>query len=724
MKRIILGVSGILSIAALTASALLAAGPTPVPAGAATPAPNLAGPPRPSSKAWTADNGNGTYSNPLFYEEFEDPDPIRVGNDYYLASTTMHMMPAVFLMHSKDLVNWELAGYCADKLDLGPQYELQGGRGIYGQGIWAPCIRFHNGMFYVFANVNGAQTQVYRSKDIKGPWEHNTLPGHHDLSVVFDDDLNKVFMISGGSSPYPIEEVAPDLRSMVPGARHQLVVPNGGTRMGEGHHLYKIKGKYYDVSAIPGAAVNQVVAKADSIDGPWTVTTMVESESLGVTGVPARAGANDRGLWLHQGGIVDTPSGQWWCTIMSDHGDAGRMTSLVPITWDNDFPLIGLPGNLRKAPNTWIKPDTGVYQDPTPAFPHDDNFDGPKLNNTWQWNHVEDDTKWSLTERQGWLRLHSLPVGGANQMLYYARNTLCMKPPAPESTMTVELDGSGMKEGDQAGLGVIQSPCVSIGFVKTAEGLSLQVTSASVGGGGRRGGAGGAGPAVAKGPDNPPTHVWLRLHCNFDTNQCQYSYSLDGKQFTDLGNVFAPSFSTSTTFQGCRPGLYMFNTSGQPGGYADFDNFVCDSPRCAGFERDIPMGKTIVLTSGADGSFLAADVQNNTLVNVVSAGNVPPNARFQVIDVGLGRVLLKASNGKVVSVANNAVVLKEAPDKAADSESFQWVNLMRGDTMLMTLTNHKYLATRPNSPGAVTPSALGASPARKSGAEFKWKVVD
>ncbi len=130
-----------------------------------------------AAKHWTADNGNGTYSNPLFYEEFEDPDIIRVGDTYYLAGTTMHMNPAVQLMQSKDLVNWELAGYCMDRLDLGPAFRLEGGRGIYGQGIWAPCIRYHNGMFYVFTNVNGAGLQVFRSKSIQGPWERNQLPG-------------------------------------------------------------------------------------------------------------------------------------------------------------------------------------------------------------------------------------------------------------------------------------------------------------------------------------------------------------------------------------------------------------------------------------------------------------------------------------------------------------------------------------------------------------------
>ena len=193
------------------------------------------------AKHWTADNGNGTYSNPLFYEEFEDPDIIRVGEDYYLAGTTMHMNPAVQLMHSKDLVNWELAGYCMSRLDLGPAFRLEGGRGVYGRGIWAPCLRYHNGTFYVFSNVNGVGLQVFRSKSFSGPWERNQLPGRHDLSVLFDDD-GKVYIISGNRNPYPIEELTPDLKSFVPDSRRMMHAPG----MGEGHHLYKIGGKYYD----------------------------------------------------------------------------------------------------------------------------------------------------------------------------------------------------------------------------------------------------------------------------------------------------------------------------------------------------------------------------------------------------------------------------------------------------------------------------------------------
>jgi beta-xylosidase len=678
-------------------------------------------------KHWTADNGNGTYSNPLFYGEFEDPDMIRVGDDYCLVGTTMHMNPALEILHSKDLVNWELAGYCMDRLDFGPAFRLEGGD-IYGRGIWAPCIRHHRDTFYIFSNVNGVGLQVFRSKSIKGPWERNQLPGRHDLSVLFDDELHKIFIISGagnrgpeGSTTYPIEELTPDLRAFDTQApKRQMVIPRG-TRMGEGHHLYKINGKYYDLSAIPGGPVDQMVARADSIDGPWQVTYMVQSESMGVTGTaPARAQAQDRGLWIHQGGMCDTPSGEWWCAIMSDHGSAGRMVSLVPVTWAEGFPLIGLPGNLRKAPNTWIKPDTGFTQPPKPTYVWNENFNRGKLHPQWQWNHVPDDTKWSLTEKPGVLRLHSLPAAD----FYHARNTVCQRPPGPECIVTVELDTTGLRVGDTAGLALLSSPYAWIGVVKSTEGMTLQMLT----GGGRRRGPGPASPstnAPTLSPIPPPNRLWLRVHCNFDTDEAVLGWSADGRQFTPLGKPFTMTFQL-TTFQGVRPGLFHFNTSGQPGGYADFDNYVCEEPRARGSEREIPLGKTIALTSGADGSLLACDTQNHTLVNVpAESGGISQRAKFQVVDLGQGRVALTTVTGRFVSADGEAVVLKDLAGKApGNAESFQWVNLMFGDTMLMALTNHRYLATDPNAPGPVTATATGPTPARKGGECFKWKVVE
>ena len=665
------------------------------------------------AKAWTADNGNGTYSNPLFYEEFEDPDVIRVGDDYYLAGTTMHMNPGLMVLHSKDLVNWELASYCIDRLDLGPTYRLEGGN-IYGRGIWAPCIQYHEGTFYIFSNVNGAGLQVFRSKSPSGPWQRNQLPGKHDLSVLFDDN-GKIYVVSGNRSPYTINELNQDITAFLT-TTHKMDAPG----MGEGHHLYKINGKYFDISAIPGGTVDQMVARADSIDGPWKVDRMVQGESLGVTAAtPSRATERDRGLTLHQGGMCDTPSGQWWSIIMSDHGSAGRMVALVPITWDNGFPLIGLPGNLRKAPNTWLKPDTGFTQEPRPTFVHDDNFDSGKLNQWWQWNHVPDDTKWSLTEKPGILRLHSLPASD----FYSARNSLCQRPPGPESVMTVELDTSGLDSGDTAGLALLSSPYAWIGVVKSAEGNTLQVFQG--GGRGRRGAATRPALTPAVAPGVPANHLWLRVHCNFDTDQAVFSWSGDGKQFTPLGSPFTMTFQL-TTFQGVRPALFNFNTSGHEGGYADFDNYTVQEPRARGGEREIPVGKTITLTSGADGTLLASDAKGDMLVNTSPPPTgMPENARFHVMDLGRGRVALKAGNGRYVSVGTDGVVLKDLSTAApGDAESFQWINLMRGDTMLMSLTNHRYLATNPNKPGPVIASATGPRPDRKGGECFKWRALE
>jgi hypothetical protein len=181
-----------------------------------------------------------------------------------------------------------------------------------------------------------------------------------------------------------------------------------------------------------------------------------------------------------------------------------------------------------------------------------------------------------------------------------------------------------------------------------------------------------------------------------------------------------------TTFQGVRPALFNFNTSGQPGGYADFDNYTVEEPRARGIEREIPMGKRVTFTSGADGSLLAADAQSNLLVNLPAAVSVPAkDVQFKVVDLGKGRVALQTGSGLFVSVAEDGVTLKGLTGRApGDAESFLWINLMRGDTAFMSLVSHRYLATKPNETGPVTATAAGPSPARKNGVCFKWKTVD
>jgi xylan 1,4-beta-xylosidase len=166
------------------------------------------------AQSWTADNGNGTYTNPLFYDEFSDPDIIRVGEDFYLAGTTMHCMPGLVVLHSKDLVNWTFLSYALDSLSLCPEFNLRNGKEAYGQGVWAPCIRYHNGMFYIFTNVNNHGMQVYMSKDPKGPWTHKPMNSKiYDSSVLFDDD-GKIYAVYNYNEVRMVE-LKPDMSGVI-----------------------------------------------------------------------------------------------------------------------------------------------------------------------------------------------------------------------------------------------------------------------------------------------------------------------------------------------------------------------------------------------------------------------------------------------------------------------------------------------------------------------------
>ena len=663
-------------------------------------------------RSWAADNGNGTYSNPLFYDEFSDPDIIRVGTDYYLTGTTMHTMPGLPVLHSRDLVNWTFIGYAFDRLDLGPDFRLEEGKSIYGGGIWAPNFRYHDGTYYIFANVNRFGLQVYRATDPRGPWKHNRIEqGLHDISVLFDDD-GKIYAVYAANT-IRIVELNSDLTALVPGTDRVLIERSQG--MGEGSHIYKIKGKYYIVSAIPGAHVPMKCARADKITGPWEVTTISAEESLGIgqgwrpknslsQNPPFELNppdlAENHSLDLHQGGFVDTPSGEWWGFSMQDHNSVGRLTSLSPVTWVDGWPYFGLPGNLKRSPSTWVKPNTGTISPVTTPYQRSDDFSGPKLIPVWQWNHVPDDTKWSLSERPGYLRLHSLPA----KDFWWARNSLTQRAIGPESTVTTELDGSGLKPGDVAGLALLNSPYAWIGLERDANGYAIaeydHITGKTV-----------REPIAG-------SHVWLRVHSDYDTEISKFSYSPDGKTFKPLGPDFVTVFQLKT-FQGVRNTLFHYTTAGAPGGYADFNNFIVDEPRPRGLTKAIPVSQSIVLTDLANGNALS--VVDGKLQSVSGADKA---TAFRVVDRGKGRVALQTKDGKFISVGGEGkpgeVTAKAG--KPGDAETFQWVDLQRGDTLLMSLATHRYIVV-PKEAGAAGADRAGPAPDRKDGSCFAWKAV-
>ncbi|AFN75317.1 glycosyl hydrolase, family 43 [Melioribacter roseus P3M-2] len=669
---------------------------------------------------WHADNGNGTFTNPIFYEEFSDPDLIRVGSDYYMTGTTMHTMPGLPVLHSKDLVNWKLLGYACRRLDLGPEFRLEEGKEIYGQGFWAPCIRYHNGMFFIFSNVNRHKTQVFKSTDPAGPWEHYQMNvSLHDLSVLFDDD-GKVYVV-WGYDEIRIAELNAELTDTIPGSG-KIIIP-AGSGAGEGCHFYKIDGKYYITITNWDPVCYQVCARADNPYGLYEINVMSAEENMGMgttwrlwdtkNGPPfnlIKAPSNHVGcIPMHQGGIVETDRGEWWGFSMMDYNSIGRVTVLSPVTWKDGWPYMGLPGNLKCSPKSWRKPLTSVKSGIYAPFEKDDNFDGPELKNAWQWNHATVDEKWSLNERKGFLRLHSLPA----ESFWYARNTLTQRAVGPESYAVTLVDISNLKRGDIAGLALLNLPYAWIGITKNKEGDNrLQYYNQQ---------------KQKKINLIPVTNkIWLRAYCNFDEDFAYLSYSTDGENYITIDDKIILPYQLKT-FQGVRYALFNFNKECNEGGFADFDFFEIIEPRCKGLTRPIPYNKTIKLISLADSTILVNWKNFLRPVPIDSKFAEGENGLFRVIDRGEGRIALQSiATGGYVTVKNfgEMAEVRIETEGNGSASTFQWIDMLKGEIMLMSLKTHKYLFADPYAGSLCSADSEGARPDRKGGSCFIWVFAD
>ncbi|ESQ73512.1 family 43 glycosylhydrolase [Asticcacaulis sp. AC402] len=654
------------------------------------------------AETWTSDNGNGTFTNPLFYDEFSDPDLIRVGDDYYLTGTTMHSMPGLPILHSKDLVNWTFLTYASPKLDLGPGFRLEDGKGVYGQGIWAPTLRYHDGTFYIFSNVNGQTTQVFTATDPKGPWTHSQMKrSFHDLSVLFDG--GKAYMIWGYQG-IRMAELNADLTDIVPGTEREIIPHTAG--MGEGVHFYKLNGKYYITSAWFNDRMRMPAARADTIWGPYEVNQAISiDEDFGLAEGnrvggrqpflrihPGNPAPNGR-MSLHQGGLVQTPEGEWWGFSMMDYNSVGRLTALAPITWKDGWPYFGLPGNLTRNPRTWVKPKTKYKVAPHMPYERSDDFAGAALKPVWQWSHVPVDAKWSLTERPGHLRLHTLPAAD----FWTARNTLTQRAIGPQSTPTAVLDAAGLKPGDVAGLALTNKPYAWIGVERGDDGLFLvqfnEYTNATTR------------------VKIDATRVWLRAEADFLTEIARFSWSTDGETFMPVGEPFTMAFQL-ITFQGVRYSLFAYNTRRAEGGFADFDAIDVHEPHPRGLMKPIPYGQQVRLTSWAAPTGLG-------VTDGKPARGAP--ADFTVVDMKLGRAALKSGDMYLTVAADGAVSLKTG--KPGTAQSFQWIETPTGELALMSLVTNRFLRIDPqkdNKSGAVVADSPGPQSDGKDGVRFTW----
>ncbi len=491
----------------------------------------------------------GAANNPIAWADIPDLSMIRVGNTYYMSSTTMHLSPGLPIMKSSDLVNWQIVGYAYDTLGDNDALTLRNGKSAYGAGSWASSLRFHDGQFYVstFSSTTG-KTHVYRTKDIeKGPWTENSFrPSLHDHSLFFDDD-GRVYMICGAGNLRLVELTA-DVTGVKPGGVDQVIVPNAtrvaGPNLGlpaEGSQMWKINGKYYlfNITWPRGGMRTAIVHRADKITGPYE----------------GRVALQDKGV--AQGGLIDTPQGDWYAYLFRDSGAVGRIPYLVPVKWEDGWPVLGVDG---KVPDTLNLPASkGLI----PGIVASDEFDrqaGDRaLPPVWQWNHNPDNEFWSLTQRPGFLRL---TTGRVDADFLAARNTLTQRTFGPECSGTVSIDVSNMKDGDLAGLGGLQKKFGLVAVKMAGNAKTIVMVSAESG-----------SPVEVESVPLTQDVVFLKVDCDFKNraDKAFFFHSPDGKTWTPIGKPLRMSY-TLPHFMGYRFALFNYATR-TAGGFVDFDYF-------------------------------------------------------------------------------------------------------------------------------------------------------
>lgn len=486
--------------------------------------------------------------NPVIFADVPDVSMIRVGDSYYMSSTTMHMNPGVPLMKSNDLQNWQIINYAYETLGDNDALNLINGRNAYGRGSWASCIRYFNDTYYVstFSSTTG-KTYIWSTKDItKGPWKENSFsPSFHDHTLVFDDD-GRVYLIYGNKR-LSLVELNPDLSGVKDGGINQVIIENASlpsgtdSGLGEGSQLFRHNGKYYlfNITWPKGGMRTVVLHRADKITGPWEGKLVFQDKGVA------------------QGGMVDTPDGRWFAYLFRDYGSVGRIPYIVPMKWENEWPVIGVDGQV---PDNY---DVPAGKGLIPGIVASDEFtrkkSEPALPLVWQWNHNPVNDLWSVTDRRGFLRL---TTGRTDSLFVQARNTLTQRTFGPRCYGSTCIDVSNMKDGDLAGLVLLQRK-FGIAGVKSENGSkSIVMINAQSG-----------KPVEEESIPLAQKTVYLKADCDFRdrADVAVFFYSLDGKKWIPIGNQLKMEYSMPH-FMGYRYGLFNYATK-NPGGYVDFDWF-------------------------------------------------------------------------------------------------------------------------------------------------------
>lgn len=490
------------------------------------------------------DQGNGTYKNPILNADYSDPDVIRVGDSFYMVCSDFHYM-GMPVLKSKDLVNWTIISQVYTRLDIDSGYNNMS---KYAKGSWAPALRYHNGLFYVYFCTPEEGLYMSTAKDPAGKWspltEVQRIPKWEDPCPFWDDNGQAYLGHSRtGAGPIIIHKMSSDGKHLLDTG---VTVYRGPTA--EGTKIYKRDGWYYII--IPEGGVGrgyETALRSKNIYGPYERKVVLEQGSTSINGP-------------HQGGVVELPSGESWFIHFQDDGEIGRVCHLEPVKWVDGWPLMGvdLDGNgIGEPVSIYPKPNVGK-QYPVTAPQTSDEFNSSKLGLQWQWNHNPVDGKWTL--KNGYLALQAMRSADNK----HARNTITQKLMGKTGIITVKLDLPEMANGQKAGLCLLGQNIHEVGVSQIAN--NLQIFANNNG-------------KLSETVPIKQSVVYLRIAVDLKVNHTVLQYSLNGKDFVQLGDVCV--LSKKNYWKGVRPGLFSYNTISD-GGTALFDWFH--------YQHDGPMG--------------------------------------------------------------------------------------------------------------------------------------
>ena len=489
------------------------------------------------SQVWSPDNGNGTYTNPVINADYSDPDVCVAGEDYYLTASSFNCIPGLPILHSKDLVNWEIVGHAVKELE--PKQEFD--RPSHGNGIWAPSIRYHNGEFYIYWGDPDYGVFMVKTKDPAGEWSKPlcVIPGKGliDTTPLWDDD-GRCYLVnayansrSRFASVIAIRELSAD--GTKPIGNPVIIYDGNGTesRTCEGPKIYKRDGWYWVMFPAGGVPTGfQVVMRSKNPFGPYESKVVLAQGKTKINGP-------------HQGAWVHTKFGEDWFLHFQDKEAYGRVVHLQPVTWKDNWPVMGVDkdGDYCGEPvTTYRKPKTsGKVQVVNPV--ESDEFSDTRLGLQWQW-HANYDETFGMPTAFGSYRIYTHKVSEKFQNLWEVPNLLLQKTPADKFTATTKIRFTSKDQNQTGGLlmmGLDYSGLVVKRVGNDFQLLQISCKSADKGKPQTEQLIATLKPTAVDQIDyQPGAHIDIYMRMSVNDGKMHFSYSLDGKKYTKCGTEF------------------------------------------------------------------------------------------------------------------------------------------------------------------------------------------